>query len=262
MGAIEDPSFGVPPRYPVESVDNALRLLGLFLTEDHIRVTQAADMLGVVPGTAHRLLATLQHRGFVTQDASSRVYLPGPTLLALGLHSTRESALQKIARPHLDRLAAATGETVQLATLHGRDVLFHDGVEGAATVRVGTNARTLCAAHHTAVGKALLAELSPDRLLDLYPNDRLPGDASTARSIATRAVLFEQLEIVRDAGHATETGELDEDVVAVATAMRDGRGRAAAAVGVAAPATRGLDVEGVAGLARECADAIATELEE
>jgi DNA-binding IclR family transcriptional regulator len=262
MGAIEDRSYGVTPRYPVESVDNALRLLGLFLTEDRIRVTQAAELLGVVPGTAHRLLATLQHRGFVTQDTSSRVYLPGPTLLALGLQSTRESALQKIARPYLDRLAAATGETAQLATLHGRDVLFHGGVEGVLTVRVGTNARTLCPAHHTAVGKALLAELSPDRLLDLYPDDRLPGDGSTARSIGTRAVLFEQLEIARGAGHATETSELDDDVVAVAVVVRDRRGRAAAAVGVAAPATRGLDVERVAALAHECADAIGAESEE
>ena len=60
------------PQYPIESVDNALRLLLLFAEQPRIRLTDASSYLGVASSTAHRLLAMLQYRGFVRQEMPSR----------------------------------------------------------------------------------------------------------------------------------------------------------------------------------------------
>jgi len=54
------------PLYPIESVDNALRLLLLLAEQPRIRLTDASNYLGVASSTAHRLLAMLQYRGFVS----------------------------------------------------------------------------------------------------------------------------------------------------------------------------------------------------
>jgi IclR family transcriptional regulator, acetate operon repressor len=50
------------------SVDKALRLLELVGERQVLRVSEAAELLGVARSTAHRLLNALGRRGFVAQD--------------------------------------------------------------------------------------------------------------------------------------------------------------------------------------------------
>ncbi|WP_075509353.1 helix-turn-helix domain-containing protein [Mycobacterium ostraviense] len=57
------------PQYPIESVDNALKLLLLLGERPEIRLSEATRYLGVASSTAHRLLAMLTYRGFVRRDA-------------------------------------------------------------------------------------------------------------------------------------------------------------------------------------------------
>ena len=56
------------PRYPIESVDNAIRLLLLVGREGSISVSAAGRDLGVAPSTAHQHLAMLQYRRLIDQD--------------------------------------------------------------------------------------------------------------------------------------------------------------------------------------------------
>ncbi|MCX4908974.1 helix-turn-helix domain-containing protein [Streptomyces sp. NBC_00878] len=60
--------------YPITSVDHALHLATLLQQEGPLRVSDAAERLGVSPSTAHRLLAMLVYRGFAEQrpDRSPR----------------------------------------------------------------------------------------------------------------------------------------------------------------------------------------------
>ena len=66
----------------LESVDAALRLLQMLGRDGQLRVTDAADELGVAASTAHRLLSTLRYRGFAVQ-AGDRTYRPGPAFTEL-----------------------------------------------------------------------------------------------------------------------------------------------------------------------------------
>src|SRR5258708_6972318 len=50
------------PHYPIESVDNALKLLLLLGEQPQIRLSEATRYLGVASSTAHRLLAMLTYR--------------------------------------------------------------------------------------------------------------------------------------------------------------------------------------------------------
>ncbi|MBA3367554.1 MAG: helix-turn-helix domain-containing protein, partial [Geodermatophilaceae bacterium] len=79
--------YGVVPKYPIESVDSALRVLVLFGERPQLRLTDVSQYLGVASSTAHRLLAMLCYRGLVRQSAATRSYEPGPALdqLAYGL---------------------------------------------------------------------------------------------------------------------------------------------------------------------------------
>ena len=71
----------VPPAGDrLTSVDNALWLLQLVGEGQALRVSEAADILGVARSTAHRLLSALRRRDFLMQDKPNGVYRPGPAL--------------------------------------------------------------------------------------------------------------------------------------------------------------------------------------
>ena len=53
------------PQYPVEAVDRALRLLGLFREQPELRLSVVRQRLGVGQSTAHRLMAITTSRELV-----------------------------------------------------------------------------------------------------------------------------------------------------------------------------------------------------
>ena len=227
------------PSYPIESVDNALKLLHMLRDRSQIRVSEASTAIGVARSTAHRLLAMLQHHGFVRQDPFSRAYVVGPALLDFGLAVLRDQDIRARARPFLETLSRETGETVHLVALQGRDVLFLDCVESAKPVRVGNRTGLLLPAHCTSAGKALLAALTPERFRALYPEERLPG--LTRRSIRGRARLEREVAAVRRRGYATNFGETADDIGSVGVVIPEPRRAARAALSVAAPTSRLTD---------------------
>src|SRR5215218_8429335 len=86
-------------RYPIASVDNALRLVLLFGESSAVRVADAAAHLGVARSTAHRLIRMLAFHGFVRQDPSSRAYVAGRALIDVGLSVVSRMDLRAVARP-------------------------------------------------------------------------------------------------------------------------------------------------------------------
>jgi len=225
-----------PPRYPISSVDNALKLLLLFREQRTIRVAEASESLGVVRSTAHRLLAMLQYRGLVQQDLDTKAYAAGPALVDIGLSVVRRMDLRRHVHPYLERLSSELGETIHLMTLVDGDCLFIDSVESPKAVRTSSRLGLTFPAHATSGGKVLLAELTPTRLAELYPSEQLAG--LTSRSITTRDELLRELETVREQGYGMNRGESEDDLCAVAVLVRNAFGQARGAIAVSTPLSR------------------------
>src|SRR5215212_8391310 len=163
-------TYGTPPQYPIESVDNALQVLLLLGEKPKLRLTDVSQYLGVASSTAHRLLAMLQYRGFVRQEAATRSYVPGPTLDKLAFGLLRRLDVRTRARPLLEQLNAELQETVHLGRLEGANVHFIDSIESPRAVRVGSRLGRSMPAHCTSNGKAMLATLTDAELTALYPD--------------------------------------------------------------------------------------------
>ncbi len=222
--------------YLVASVDHALGLLAAFLDRPSLAVRESAELLGVAPSTAHRLLTTMQARGFVVQDPATRRYGPGPALVAVALASLQRVDVARVARPHLAALAAETRETVSLAISEGTTIRYVDSFEGPEVVRVSSRTGAAVPAHSSSGGKVLLSGLGRDELVRLYPATRL--QRRTQRTIASRARLLRELEEVRKAGYATSVEESAPGLASVAVGIGDVRGRVIAALVVSVPAER------------------------
>ena len=216
MVAVSPPqaeTIGPAPRYPIESVDNALKLLLLFAEQPRVRLTEVSQYLEVASSTAHRLLSMLQYRGYVQQDPT-RAYEAGPVLRRLGVTALREQDLSGVARPVLERLHDKLLGATTLGRLDGRHVFYVDQV---ADVKVAPLPSGSIPAHCTSIGKMILSQLEPDELRALYPNERL--DQFTVRSISSRSVLEAELRLARARGFAVADEELLLGVASVAVAL-------------------------------------------
>jgi DNA-binding IclR family transcriptional regulator len=218
-----------------DSVRNALRVLLLLRERESARVTDVSAHLGVAPSTAHRLLSTLRTEGFVDQEAGSRRYRLGLTLLTLAREALTDRTLPRVARPHLELLCTEVNETVNLLVLDGAEALFVDGVEGRHPLRVAPRTGDRIPAFTAAGGKVLLAELPEQRLRDHY---RAGLPRATPATISDIDALIAELGCVRTRGYATNLGESVADVHAVGVLVRDRLGGPLAGLTISAPASR------------------------
>ena len=228
------------PSTLIGAVDNVLRLLRLFEDHEMIRVNQVARDMGLSRSTVHRMLATLSHHEFVEQDEFSRAYRPGPALVDIGLAVVSKIDIRAISHTALVELRDLTGETAHLGIMRGAaSVLFLDSVESDRMVRTGSRTGRILPAHASATGKALLAEHTDDEVAARYPSGVL--EAPTPRALTTVKELLDQLSEVRRLGYAVNHGESEDDVAAVAAAVRDKRGHVRCALVATAPLSRADD---------------------
>jgi IclR family transcriptional regulator, acetate operon repressor len=224
-----------PPQYPIESLDNGLRLLLVFEEERQIRLTEASNYLGVASSTAHRILATLQYRGFVRQNPTTRLYEPGPALGSIAMAIMGRVEIRTVARPYLERLHREFAETVHLGRLEGQNVTFIDSIEGSRAVRVVSRVGRSLPAHATSSGKAMLSTLDADALRALYPDAELR--ALTKNTLSSWDALEAELAAVRARGYATSNEESEEGVVSLAAPVVTSAG-AVFAINVSVPKHR------------------------
>jgi DNA-binding IclR family transcriptional regulator len=224
------------PPYALASVDNALRLVQLLRDQGRLRVVDAAAELDVAASTAHRLLGMLVYRGFAIQD-DDRAYLPGPALGAAPAQLDWTRQLRDAALPHLELLCNHTGETTNLMIRIGVQVRFLASVESARILRVGTRQGTVLPARTSSGGKALLAELEPDRLAALYQG----STAALADEIMPAAEFRKfaaDLVLIKRQGYALNNQETEDSVVACGVVVHEHGGGPAGAISVSMPAGR------------------------
>jgi DNA-binding IclR family transcriptional regulator len=97
------------------------------------------------------------------------------------------------------------------------------------------------------MGKALLAGLTPDEVIALYPDPLLP--ARTPNTITDRDELMRCLAEARDQGYAVDREELEAHLCCVAAPVHGRDGAVVASVSASGPASRLLDGTAVAALA-------------
>lgn len=220
--------------YLIQSVSHALDILESFTkTEGELGVTELSKRLALHKNNVFRLLATLEHRGYIEQNKQTENYRLGPKTLQIGATFIEQRECRRQARPILETLMAAAGETAVVAVLRSSKVIYMDSVETDKTVRAVSRIGAMLPAHCTAVGKAQLAFLPFAELERLYPEQTLP--TCTEKSIKSRDGLVADLRLVTERGYAVENEECDLDVRSIAVPIRDFSKNIVAALGIVGP---------------------------
>ncbi|MGI8518268.1 MAG: IclR family transcriptional regulator [Acidimicrobiia bacterium] len=222
----------------LSSVRNAARILKAF-TVDHkaYGVTELARALGLSTSTVHRLLTTLEIEHLIEKDHRIGKYRLGLAVYDLAAAVAPGFDLSEALLPPMTILRNRTGETVQVAVLDGRQVVYIERLDSPHTLRFFAEKQGRRNwAHCTSTGKVLLAFLAAtdrERLFDGWILEPL-----TPRTITDLGKLTAELERVRDLGFAENNGESDLAVLSIGAPIRDATGQVIAALSLAGPVSR------------------------
>jgi DNA-binding IclR family transcriptional regulator len=216
----------------IQSIERAAAILRLLSgPQRRLGVAELAGELELPKTTVHGLLRTLHHVGFVEQDPESGKYQLGASLLHMGSSYLDGNELRTRALNWSDALAARSGESVRIGTLHENRVLIVHHVFRPDDSRQVLEVGNLLPVHATALGKALLAH--HQYLAAELSRAGLP--AYTGATITDLYRLRRELGDVRERGWAVDLEELIDGVVSVAAPIDDRRGLTVGAIAVSGP---------------------------
>jgi len=179
----------------------------------------------------------LMARGYVEQERSNRGYFLGPRIFQMGSAYLQGSDLAAIARPHLEALRDAVGETAYLVMFSQGEIVQLCKADGKQAVSAAIRSMVREPAYCTATGKVLLSALGAQEFdkyvqgVDLQP--------FTPQTLTSKAELRREIGKVRESGFALDLEEFVPNLCCVAIPVRDHNGGAPlAAISIAMPKMR------------------------
>lgn len=252
----------IPSIHPVKSAERVLEVLTLLAQHTRpVPTMTIARECGIPKSSAHQLLNVMRARHFVIYYDAEHAWGLGVASFEIGSAYLRSEPLQRLGRPVLVALTERTGDTSHLAILHGTEVLYLDKEEASGPApKLVTEIGVRLPAHLTAVGRAILAELTEPQVRALYANQPLVH--RTGRGPENLRELLEQLAEVRACGFAHEDQMVTPGIGCVAGPVLSHENVPVAAVGVTYVAAQ-RDAQGIADVAatvRQMASRLSTNL--
>jgi DNA-binding IclR family transcriptional regulator len=223
--------------YRVQVLERSFNMIDA-LAGDHseLSLPELAECLQLHRSTVHRLLMVLEGRRYVERNPASGKYRLGWKFLELGSVAAARLDAAVRARPHLEELVRATGETAHMGVLREGAVVSVANVESSRSLHTPSTVGRRSPAHCSSLGKCLLAQLPPlelERFVGSYPLK-----AYTANTITSLDRLKPELRRVRQRGYAVDQQEAEVGLKCIGAPVRDHSGKVIAAVSIAGPAAR------------------------
>jgi DNA-binding IclR family transcriptional regulator len=200
-----------------------------------IGLAELSKLVGIHNSTTFHLAKTLVSLGYLRQETNKR-YRVGRPLFALAASALDEIEMVNVATPVLEDLSRETSESSHFAVRMGDAVVVIARTSGPGAFQLTDRVGVVRPAHCTALGKIILASLSPEQLKRFI--DRAELKPSTPKSITDAGVLTREIAEVQRTGVAFDDGEFNMEVRCVAVPVTDFTGQVVGALGISGPIWR------------------------
>lgn len=221
------------PVASIQVINRAARILRALRGEPAgLSLGQIATRVDLPRSTVQRIVNALVAEGFLMAASPG-----GRVRLGMEIHSLAAGSpmdIVALCRPHLEALAQASGETVDLAMLSGDHLVFVDQVAGSHRLRAVSAVGEVFPLHSTANGKACLATMSDADVRAKLGRRRLVLASGAARSIDD---LLVELASIRRDGIAIDDEEHSPGISALGAAFTDRLGTVYA-ISIPVPSSR------------------------
>lgn len=225
-------------REGARTVGRVLRALELLASQaEPLRLMDIARALEVPTSSAHALLQELVRFDYAKPVGQERRYAQGPGLALLGSRVRTSLQIVRAARPHLEDIAATTGESVYLGMRQARGIVYADSVEAETGLMARFPLGSLRPLHATSPGKVFFAFHVPPAQIDAFLG---PGalPALTRYTTTDRTKLRQQIDQVRQRGYSVNKQEAVEGAFGVSAPIFGADGTLAGCITIGMPGVR------------------------
>ncbi len=245
------------------TVGKALEVLDIVSSfERPVRFSEVVERSPYPKATTYRLIQTLTNQRMLVFDSDRNTYAPGLRLVRMAHAAWTQSSLAPLARPLLDQLSSAIGDTVHLAQLDHAHVLYVDKRNAKEPVEMFSQAGKVGPAYCTGVGKAMLAFLEEPSLSDIISQQSF--HRFTEHTLCTDTDLRAELSAIQERGFAYDREEHEPGIICVALPILTRNRRVLGALSVTSTTHRNTlnDMAELAPVIRETANNIAEVAED
>ena len=243
----------------VKSAERTVRILEMLAgSPTRLTLAELQHRTGYPRSSLHALVRTLRELKWIEADESGSALGVGPRALLSGTAYLDKDPVIPFAWAVLEDLRERVGYTVHFARRDEASVLYLASRESRESHLVVSRIGRRLPAHVTALGQAMLAELTREEVDAVLPAEL---EVLTDNTIANRARLHEELEAVRHRGWAFEREQGTIGIACVGCAV-DYRIPATDALSCSMPAELATDdeVERVAEVVTRYSRRLATTL--
>jgi IclR family KDG regulon transcriptional repressor len=224
----------------VKSVSRALDIIDIVSSKkDGLGVTEIAKQMDINKSSVYRILSTLVQYGYMEQDEETSRYKLGYKFLEMSSKLLESIDLRKEAKPYLQELEKETNEVIHLVVYDQGEVIYIEKLEGTETLRMHSKVGKRAPMHCTAVGKAILAHLPFNVVLDILERKGMPRH--TDKTITDKDEFLKELAQVKQKGYALDLEENEYGIRCIAVPIFDHVGKVIAAVSLSGPTIRMTD---------------------
>lgn len=221
----------------MKSLNKALDIIDAVGKLGNAGIRDISSMTGFPSTTVHRIAATFVKRKYFNQDPVTKNYALSLRFLELGSKVQQQFDLPTIARPHLQKLMAETGESANLAIWDGDSVVYLDQVQSnKSMLKIFTQLGTRVPFYSTGVGKMLLSQWSKIELDSYLKRTQLIPH--TPNTLVSRSKILKELEQISARGYSVDDEEMEAGVRCVAALVFDHRQHVVAAISISGAAMR------------------------
>ncbi|MDQ8179343.1 IclR family transcriptional regulator [Pelagicoccus sp. SDUM812005] len=222
-------------KYRIPNLHNACRVLKLLSTTPQaLSIRSISESLQIPRTTTLRILATLTLEGFTAKKDDC--YSLGPSLVPIGDAAKASMDISELARPLLQQIVQATGETCHLAIPSGNRALIVEAIPSKHRLSSSTKPGAILDLHSSATGKCLLAFAHWPDLQAVLPLDELPQH--TSKTLVTLEALNAEIESVRHANYAVDDEEFRKGARRIAAPVFSNDNQCVAAIGISGSCKR------------------------
>jgi len=215
----------------VRAVDRALDILLCFTEKTDWAMTEIAERVGLHKSTVHRMLATLEEKGFIERDRATDRYHLGLKVWELSANLSRTDDQATIWLPEMVRLRDQLGETVSIYVRDGVERIRMQAVQSNQPVRRVAPVGVRLPLYAGASSKVLIAYSEPAVRESILHSPSWPVTID-------RKQYEQQLQEIVAQGYATSFEEREEGAAALSSPIFDRFDNLAAALSVSGPASR------------------------
>jgi DNA-binding IclR family transcriptional regulator len=221
----------------IQVLDRAMSLVNLLARAPGPQgLSKLAAEAGLHTASTHRILGALIAHGLVEKTGAGEYDL-GVRWLEVGNRLRARLSIRQVAMPHMQKLAEATGETVNLIVRRGDEAVYVERVSGGQTmIQVVQVVGAHAPLHVTAVGKIFLAEDSASGVMGYAERTGLPP--FTPNTLTTLERLNAELKTIKREKLAYDREEAELGVACIGAPIRDAEGKLVAGLSISAPADR------------------------